>query len=155
MNILGYWMEEALDQGERARAEDEVPVGAVLLLPDGRFIKCHNQVRGQRDPLAHAELLCLRQGAALVGNERLGGVLFTTLEPCSMCTGALILARVEALVFAAADPKAGACGSRLDICHGQLNHRPAIVPGLGQERAAALLQDFFRSKRLVRSAARK
>lgn len=142
-------MELALEQARLASLSGEVPVGAVLALGDRVLAADHNRVIAERDPTAHAELLVLRAGARVLGNERLTGTtLVATLEPCPMCLGAAVLARVERLVFGAADPKTGAAGSVFDLARAeQLNHRLEVVAGLGARRASQLLRDFFGQRR--------
>jgi len=139
----------ALSEAEAAARRGEVPVGAVLLSGGAVLAADGNRVAERRDPTAHAEQLVLRAGAATLGNERLNGTtLYVTLEPCAMCAGAISLARVQRLVFAAEDPKGGAIlnGPRFftqPTCH----HRPTVARGGDAERAAALLRDFFRVRR--------
>lgn len=140
----------ALAEAEAAVAHGDVPVGAVALL-DGRVVaRRHNERELRGDPLAHAELLALADAAATVGDGwRLDGLtLVATLEPCPMCAGALVAARVRRVVFGAADPKAGACGSLYNLCADpRLNHEVAVVPGVRAEEAAALLSSFFAARR--------
>lgn len=144
-----HWMDRALEQAERAAKRDEVPVGAVLVGPEGLVAEDHNRTREARDPTAHAEMLVLRRGAALLGDWRLTEhTLYVTLEPCAMCAGAIVLARVPRLVFAALDPKAGMCGSLGNLVQdARLNHRAEIVVGPGAEEASRMLREFFRSRR--------
>ena len=142
-------MERALALASQGAAREEVPVGAVLVHEGELLGEGFNQVIGASDPTAHAEIVALRQAAAKVGNYRLpGSVLYVTLEPCTMCTGALVHARVARLVFAAREPRAGAVCSTchlLDAAH--YNHRVAWDEGPLAEDSARLLQDFFRSRR--------
>ncbi len=149
------FMALALVEAERAEAAGEVPVGAVIVAAGAVIGRAHNQVRQLRDPTAHAEMLAITQAAAALENERLAtATLYVTLEPCSMCAGALVLSRVDRVVFGAHDPKAGACGSVLDVVHEpRLNHRPAVTTGVLAERSAALLSRFFSSKRATPAAA--
>jgi len=149
---LESFMALAMDEARAASVRGEVPIGAVLVSQAGQVLaQSGNRIVELRDPTAHAEMLVLREGAALLGNERLLGTsLFVTLEPCAMCAGAISLARVAKLVYAAADPKGGAVesGPRFftqPTCH----HRPEIIPdgdALG-EAAGLLLKDFFRARR--------
>jgi len=143
------WMERALTLAERAERLGEVPVGAVLVR-DGEILGqgCNTMI-GNRDPSAHAEINALRMAGQAEDNYRLpGSTLFVTLEPCSMCAGAIILARVERVVFAASDPKTGAAGSVFQILdHPELNHRCRVEGGLMAAESAALLKDFFRRRR--------
>jgi tRNA(adenine34) deaminase len=143
------WMELALEQAALAAQAGEVPVGA-LVIKDGEIIgRGHNRNLLDNDPTAHAEIVALRQAAARVGNHRLSGcILFSTIEPCSMCAGALIHARITRLVYGAADVKAGAAGSVLAVLnHPRLNHQMEITSGILSERCSAIIQDFFRKKR--------
>jgi tRNA(adenine34) deaminase len=144
-------MRTALEQAERAGSTDDVPVGAVVLGPDGAqlAVGC-NEREATGDPTAHAELLALRRAAAAVGSWRLSGcTLVVTLEPCTMCAGALVLARVDRLVYGAADPKAGAVASLWDVVRDRrLNHRPEVVAGVLEEQCSAVLRAFFAQRRL-------
>ena len=143
------FMEAALAEAHEAEAEGEVPVGAVVVR-DGEIIaRTHNQPVGLNDPTAHAEILALRAAAERLGNYRLTGCdLYVTLEPCAMCAGALVHARVRRLVYAAADPKAGAITSRMRLLEApHLNHRVEVAGGVLAEEAAALLQRFFAFRR--------
>jgi tRNA(adenine34) deaminase len=143
-------MLEAMAQARAAEADGEVPVGAVILSPAGEVIaRGSNRVLRDSDPTAHAEIVALRSAGAALGNYRLSGcTLYSTLEPCSMCAGAILHARIARLVFAAADPKAGACGSVIAVMnHPALNHRVELVPGVLAEECGKMLTDFFRAKR--------
>jgi tRNA(adenine34) deaminase len=140
----------ALEEAEAAALHGDVPVGAVLLSGEGHVLaRRHNERELLGDPTAHAELLALRDGAAAIGGWRLTGTtLVVTLEPCPMCAGALVAGRVARLVFGAADPKAGACGSLYNLCvDPRLNHEVAVAAGVGADRAAALLAGFFTGRR--------
>jgi tRNA(adenine34) deaminase len=143
------WMRRALAQAEIARDLAEVPVGAVITLNDQLLAEAHNLTRTNADPTAHAELLALRAAARQVGDWRiLNSTLYVTLEPCAMCAGAMVLARVQRVVFAAFDPKAGMCGSLGCIAQDpRLNHRLEITSEVLQEPAAELLRTFFRQRR--------
>jgi tRNA(adenine34) deaminase len=143
------WMRLALDEARRAAALGEVPVGAVVVRGDELIGAGHNRREIEGDPLAHAELLALRQAAARVPGWRLlGCTMFVTLEPCAMCAGALVNSRVERLVFGASDPKAGYCGSLGDIPgDSRLNHRLTVASGVLADESGALLRDFFRRLR--------
>ncbi|WP_438861952.1 tRNA adenosine(34) deaminase TadA [Paractinoplanes abujensis] len=139
------WMRRALKVA--AATGDDVPVGAVLLDSDGRELAAAgNQREATGDPTAHAEVLVLRQAAEKAGTWRLdGSTLVVTLEPCTMCAGALVLARVSVLVFGAWEPKTGAVGSLWDVVRDRrLNHRPEVYAGVLEDECAALLRDFFR-----------
>ncbi|MCR4316738.1 MAG: tRNA adenosine(34) deaminase TadA [Planctomycetes bacterium] len=145
------FMQIALRQAAEAYDENEVPVGCVIV-KDGKLIaKAHNQVETLKDPTAHAEILAITQASAAIEHKwLLGATLYTTLEPCSMCAGALILARVARVVFGAFDPKTGACGSVFDVIGGgKLNHQIGISKGVLEEECAFLLSDFFQKKREI------
>ncbi len=143
------WMRRALELAERAAEADEVPVGAVLVGPEGLVAAEHNRTRELADPTAHAEILALRRGGERLGDWRLiEHTLYVTLEPCAMCTGAAVLARLPRLVFGARDPKAGMCGSLGDLAHDdRLNHVIEVTEGVLDEESARLLRDFFRARR--------
>ncbi len=142
-------MEEALALAEEAAAEGEIPVGAVIAEASGRIIGRGRNRRESGDPLGHAELFAIREAAGVVGDWRLEGTtMIVTLEPCAMCAGALVNARVARLLFGAYDPKAGFCGSLGDLVRDpRLNHRLEVSGGFMEERARELLQRFFRSLR--------
>jgi tRNA(adenine34) deaminase len=139
------WMDEALAEARRAGELGEVPVGAVVVVAGEIEGRGHNRRELDGDPLAHAEMLALRQAAAAAGGWRLeGSTVYVTLEPCAMCAGALVLARVERLVFGARDPKAGFCGSLGNlVADPRLNHRIAVSEGVGADESARLLSGFF------------
>ncbi len=142
-------MQEAIAEAHAAEAEGEVPVGAIVLL-DGEIIgRGNNRVIRDNDPTAHAEIVAMRDAAKQIHNYRLTGcTLVVTLEPCAMCSGAILHARIGRLVYAAADPKAGACGSVLEVMnHPKLNHRVEVVPGVLADECGALLTNFFRARR--------
>jgi tRNA(adenine34) deaminase len=143
-------MSAALEQARAALATGDVPVGAVVLGPDGAVIGTGRNVReADADPTGHAEVVALREAAATLGAWRLDGcTLVVTLEPCTMCAGAAVLARVARVVFGAYDEKAGAVGSLWDVVRDRrLNHRPEVVAGVLAEESTALLDEFFRSHR--------
>lgn len=143
------WMEEALREARRAESMGEVPVGAVVVR-DGQVIaRAGNRNVTDNDPTAHAEILALRQAGTAVGNHRLLDCeMYVTIEPCPMCAGALVHARLKRLVYGADDPKAGAVGSVMQVLnHPQLNHRMGVTGGVLAARCMDLLQDFFRRKR--------
>mgnify|MGYP000135556570 CR=1 FL=1 len=142
-------MARALARARDAAAQGEVPVGAILVGPQGLIAEGWNQPIAHADCSAHAEIVCLRAAGQVVGNYRLPGTtLYVTLEPCVMCAGAIIQARVKRVVFGAADPKAGAAGSVHRILPGEgLNHQVILDAGLMAEASGALLRDFFREKR--------
>ncbi len=144
-----YYMRLALREAERALDHDDVPIGAVVVHEGEVIAAARNERELRRDPTAHAEILALREAASRVDSWRLlDTVLYVTLEPCAMCAGAIVLARVPRVVYAAADPKAGAAGSVLDVlAEPRLNHRPAVARGLLADEAAELLRAFFASRR--------
>ncbi len=146
------WMHRALEQARRALALGEVPVGCVIVRDEEILGAGHNRRQVDADPLAHAELLAIRQAASGIGDWRLVDcTLYVTLEPCAMCAGALVNSRVERLVFAARDPKAGFCGSLGNLVEdARLNHRVRVVEGVLAEESSALLRDFFASLRRSR-----
>jgi len=143
------WMREALELARRAESEGEVPVGA-LVVRDGEALgRGWNRTVSLNDPTAHAEILALREAGAKAANYRLPGcTLYATLEPCAMCVGAMIHARVERLVYGAHDPKTGAAGGRFDLLNNPAhNHRSAAEGGVLADECGALLQNFFRGRR--------
>ncbi len=146
----GASMALALEEATAALAHGDVPVGAVVVGPDGSVLaRRHNERELAGDPTAHAELLALRDAAAHLGRWRLDDCVWSsTLEPCPMCAGAALAARIGTVVFGAADPKAGACGSLYNLAADpRLNHDMAIVSGVGEAEAAALLKAFFAERR--------
>ena len=144
-----YWMRRALALAERAGAEGEVPVGAALVMDGDCIGEGWNRSISTSDPTAHAEIMALRAGAVQQKNYRLpGATLYVSLEPCAMCAGAIILARIKRVVYAAADPRTGAAGSVFDILQSdQLNHRVELSSGVLEQESANLLQTFFRERR--------
>ncbi|MDE2662571.1 MAG: tRNA adenosine(34) deaminase TadA [Gemmatimonadota bacterium] len=143
-------MRRALELAALGGERGEVPVAALVTDPAGEIVaEAHNLTRTDADPTAHAEVLALRAAAARLGDWRLEGhTLYATLEPCAMCAGAAVLARVRTVVFGAADPKAGMCGSIENlVCDPRLNHRVELVSGVLAEESARLLRDFFRQRR--------
>ena len=146
----GDAMRLALREAGLAQGHGDVPVGAVLLGPDGAVLAAaHNDREGTADPTAHAEVLALRAAAAELGTWRLSGcTLVVTLEPCTMCAGAIVLARVDRVVYGAVDDKAGAAGSLWDVLRDRrLNHRPEVVSGVLEQECAQVLRDFFAPRR--------
>ncbi len=139
----------AIEQAEAAERDGEVPVGALIVQGGEIIARGNNRVVRDSDPTAHAEVVALRAAGIALGNYRLEGcTLYSTLEPCAMCAGAIIHARIARLVYAASDPKAGACGSVLSVMnHPQLNHRVEVVSGLLAEECGAMLTNFFRARR--------
>lgn len=150
------WMKLALAEAERAREKDEVPVGAVIILDNRVIGRGHNQVEALNDPTAHAEIIAIGAAGGFLGSRRLeNATMYVTLEPCAMCAGAAVLAKLKRLVFAAWDPKAGACGSVMRVVDNpSLNHRVNVDSGVLQEEAAALLREFFEKKRAEQDRAR-
>jgi tRNA(adenine34) deaminase len=143
------FMTLAIDEARAALAHDDVPIGCVIALGDGVIGRAHNEREARQDPTAHAEVLALREAAAAVGSWRvLDATLYVTLEPCAMCAGAIVLARVPRVVYGCTDPKAGAAGSVLDVlAEPRLNHRPQVTGGVLEAECAALLREFFRARR--------
>jgi tRNA(adenine34) deaminase len=144
-----YFMRLALREAQRAAEHDDVPIGAVVAHRGELIAAGHNERELRQDPTAHAETIALREAARALGSWRvLDAVLYVTLEPCAMCAGAIVLARIPRVVFGARDPKAGACGSVLDVLgEPRLNHRPQVASGLLAEECGALLSEFFASRR--------
>ncbi len=143
------FMQAAIAQARAAENEGEVPIGAVIVR-DGKILSTgNNRVLRDHDPSAHAEIIALRAAGKLLGNYRLDGCdLYTTLEPCAMCAGAIIHSRIHRLIYGADDPKAGACGSVLGVLnHPRLNHRLELISGVLADESCALLQNFFRARR--------
>ena len=143
----------AIAEAQAAEANGEVPVGAVVV-HENKIIRCgQNRVLRDSDPTAHAEIVALREAGLALKNYRLEDcTLYVTLEPCAMCAGAILHARIDRLVYAAPDPKAGACGSVLSVMnHPQLNHQVEVTPGILAEDCSNLLQNFFRARRTTAS----
>lgn len=142
-------MQAALAEARKAVEAGEVPIGAVAVYKGEVIGRGHNRVLRDDDPTAHAEIVALREAATAIGNYRLNGVtLYVTLEPCAMCAGAMIHARIDRLVYAAPDPKAGAAGSVLEVLnHRKLNHQMQVEQGVLAEQSAELLRSFFRERR--------
>lgn len=153
MSPYDAWMRLALDEARLAHDAGEVPVGAVVIDPGGEPVGWgHNTRETDHDPTAHAEMIAVRRAAAARGTWRLTGcTLVVTLEPCTMCAGAVVQARLERLVFGAVDEKAGAVGSLWDVVRDRrVNHRPEVVSGVLADEAAELLRTFFQASRQVR-----
>ena len=147
-----HWMQRALELADRAAALGEVPVGALVVRDDKVLGEGWNQVISAADPTAHAEIVALREAAKRVGNYRLPGTtLFVTLEPCTMCVGALVHARVRRLVYGATEPKSGAIESAQRLFeNGRYNHQPEVEGGLLAEECSQLLSAFFEARRAAR-----
>ncbi|MCF7908549.1 MAG: tRNA adenosine(34) deaminase TadA [Candidatus Omnitrophica bacterium] len=142
------YMYEALKQAHYAFDEDEVPVGAVIVCNDRIIARSYNQVEKLKDPTAHAEMIAITQAASFLKSKWLKKCsLYVTIEPCSMCAGALVLSRIDKVVFGAKDPKTGAFGSKLDVNALSLNHKLKVKNGILENECAMILQDFFKIKR--------
>jgi tRNA(adenine34) deaminase len=144
-----YAMGLAIEEARKAEAHGDVPIGAAIFRAGELLARAGNEREMRRDPTAHAELLAIRAAAEVLGGWRLPETtLYVTLEPCAMCAGAIVLARIPTVVFGTPDPKAGAAGSVLDVlAEPALNHRPQVVAGVRQDECAALLRDFFANRR--------
>jgi len=145
------YMTEALKEAHKALEADEVPVGAVIV-HEGRVIgRAHNQIKLLKDPTAHAEMIAITQAASYLESERLiNTTMYVTIEPCSMCAGALVLSRVKRLIYGASDPKTGACGSVFNIAaNRKLNHKIKVEKGILESDCAGLLKEFFKKKRKI------
>jgi tRNA(adenine34) deaminase len=145
------FMREALKEAQKAFDEDEVPVGAVIVYQNRVIARAHNQVERLKDPTAHAEMIAITSAANFLDTKWLNeSSLYVTIEPCSMCAGALVLARVKEIIYGAPDPKTGACGSIMNIAgNKKLNHRIKVSKGILADEAAQLLREFFRKKRVT------
>ncbi len=138
----------ALKMAQIAAKKDEVPVGAVIVRNGAVIAKAHNMRETKRNPLAHAELLAISKASRKLRGWRLTGcTLYVTLEPCPMCAGAIVNARIDKVIFGAYDPKAGACGTLYNLTEGRLNHTPEVTGGVMEEETAAVLKDYFKKKR--------
>ncbi len=149
MKPASHWMQLALELAEQAARLDEVPVGAIVVLNDEVIGQGFNQTISGHDPSAHAEIVALRDAASRMSNYRLPGAeLYVTIEPCTMCAGALVHARVSHLIYGAAEPKAGAiCSSAKVLENPGLNHRVQVTSGICEAEAGQLIADFFKAKR--------
>lgn len=147
------YMREAIKEARKAFEADEVPVGAVIVSNGKIVARGHNQVECLKDPTAHAEMIAVTSAASCLGNKWLNSSsLYVTIEPCSMCAGALVLSRIKNLYFGATDPKTGACGSVTNIVnHKKLNHRIKVKGGILKEECGSLLSEFFKKKRRERN----
>lgn len=148
-SLDALYMKEAYRQALMAAEKDEVPVGAVIVHENRIIAKAHNQIELLKDPTAHAEMIAITQAANFLQLKWLQGcTLYVTIEPCSMCSGALILSRIDRVVFAAHDAKTGACGSVVNIIqHPKLNHQINVAHGILKDECGALMSDFFKKKR--------
>ncbi len=144
-----YFMKDAINEAQKALKKHEVPVGAVVVLNNKIIGRGYNKPIGTDDPTAHAEIIALRKAAKKLKNYRLPNtILYVTIEPCAMCAGSLVLARVKEIIFGAKDAKAGACGSVINIAESKkLNHQIKITSGVLEEECKKIIQDFFKSKR--------
>ncbi len=149
LKVHEFYMREALREAQKAFLEDEVPVGAVVVYENKIIARGHNQIERLKDPTAHAEMIAITSAANYLGTKWLNEAsLYVTIEPCSMCAGAMVLARIKNLYFGALDPKTGACGSVVNIAnHKKLNHRIKITKGILAEDCSSLLKEFFKRKR--------
>jgi tRNA(adenine34) deaminase len=143
------WMAEALAEAKKALEEDEVPIGCVIIHGTRVVGRGHNRVEGLKDPTAHAEIIAIGAAARALGSKWLNEcTAYVNIEPCSMCAGALVLSRIDRLVYGVADPKAGACGSVVNIVdNGSLNHRVEVASGVLENESAAIVSNYFRKKR--------
>ncbi|MGD0129518.1 MAG: tRNA adenosine(34) deaminase TadA [Terriglobia bacterium] len=144
-----HFMRRALREAQKAETQGEVPVGAVVVQNEKVIARAHNRPLGLSDPCAHAEVLALRRAAKKLGNYRLKGCdLYVTIEPCAMCAGAIVQARLRRVIFGTPDSKAGACGSALEVLnHPKVNHRVGVVSGVLASECAEILRAFFRKRR--------
>ena len=141
-------MRKALLQAGYALEEDEVPVGAVIVYKDRIIAQAHNQIETLKDPTAHAEMIAITQAASYLKSKWLKGcTLYVTIEPCLMCAGALVLSRIDKVIFGAADPKTGAFGSKIDINTLKLNHKLKVKMGVLEKECSRIIKDFFKRKR--------
>jgi len=144
------YMSEAIKEAKKAFEEDEVPVGCVIIYQKKIIARAHNQVERLKDPTAHAEILALTSATNYLNSKWLNDCsIYVTIEPCSMCAGALVLARIKKIIFGAPDPKTGACGSVINIAENKkLNHRIKVKPGILSNECGFLLKEFFKNKRI-------
>lgn len=156
MDEDSYYMGLALEEAKKAYAEGEVPVGAVIVRAGEVLARGHNRTEGDRDPTSHAEMVVIRKAAGILDNWRISGsTLYVTLEPCAMCIGAAILARVDRLVFGCPDPKSGAAGSLYDIsAEERLNHKIKVASGVMERECGRILSNFFRNLRDTKKASK-
>lgn len=150
IELTKNYMHEALKQAQIAFEKEEVPVGAVIVYKNQIIARAHNQIIMLKDPTAHAEMIAITQAAAYLKNERLIDCdIYVTIEPCPMCAGAMVLARIKNLYYATEDLKSGACGSVINIAgNPKLNHKINVHKGLMREESIALMRDFFRARRV-------
>lgn len=150
MKVHEQWMEFALKEAEHAFERDEVPIGCIIVYNNRIIAKSYNNVQLLNDPTAHAEMLAITSAVEYLNSKTLKGCsMYVTLEPCSMCAGAIVLSKIDNLFFGAYDPKSGACGSILNIInHQQLNHKVNVLGGILDNRCGLLLKAFFERKRI-------
>lgn len=144
-----YWMELAFREAQKAYEEGEVPIGAIVVFENRVIGKGYNLTEKLQDPTAHAEMIAITAAAESLGSRRLlDTTLYVTLEPCPMCAGAIVLARIPVLVYGSSDPKGGACGTLYNIVQDpRLNHRVEVIPGILESKCSLILSDFFRKLR--------
>ncbi len=144
-----HWMDQAIREAEKAYQQGEVPVGAVIVYENAIIGRGHNLIETLQEPTAHAEMIAITAAAEYLKSRRLlDTTMYVTLEPCAMCAGAIVLARISQLVFGAVDPKSGACGTLYNIVQDQrLNHRVEVIKGVLENKCAIILSDFFRNLR--------
>lgn len=149
MSVHELYMKQALEEAHKAFDDDEVPVGVVIVHEGQIIARAHNQIKMLKDPTAHAEMIAITQAAAHLQNERLNEcILYVTLEPCAMCVGAAVLARLKAIVYGARDSKTGACGSAIDLAKpGLFNHALEVINGIMEPECRTIMQEFFLAKR--------
>ena len=142
-------MREALKEARVAFEQDEVPVGCVIVYKDQIIARAHNQIKMLKDPTAHAEMIAITQAASYLKNERLNACdMYVTIEPCPMCAGAMVLARIKNLFYATEDPKSGAAGSVMNVVQdSKLNHKIKVISGILKDASCSLMQEFFKKKR--------
>ncbi len=147
-----YWMRLALEEAEIAYQDDEVPVGAVIVMDEKVIARAHNSTESSKNALAHAEMLVIEQGRKKCGKWLSGCTLYVTLEPCMMCAGAIVLSRINRVVYGAFDEKNGACGSLYNVLYDtRLNHNPELESGVMAHECGAILRKFFKEKRIKRN----
>lgn len=151
-DLNSFYMKESLKEARKALRKDEIPVGAVIVKDGAILSRGHNQKEHKSDPTLHAELIAIRKASRKLGTWRLNGCdMYVTLEPCAMCAGALIQARIRRLCFGAPDPKAGAAGSVIDLlAEERFNHKVEVLKGVLEEECSSILRDFFRELRTRR-----
>jgi len=149
MNLHEFYMKQALKQAAIAFEKDEVPVGCIIVYKSQIIGRAYNQIKLLKDPTAHAEMIAITQAASFLKNERLTDcAMYVTVEPCPMCVGAMVLARIKHLIIGASDPKTGACGGAMNLIqHSKLNHKIKVTFGIMQNESSLFMKEFFRKKR--------